>query len=528
MRLINLTVILFLLSAASSAQLEPDKDRFDVMLHPGDLEERTMKVTNTGDATIYKISKTQMSGTAQGYIFLDIAEEKPLLPQDEAEIKIYFALPPETQPGTYTGFLYLLDSAPPSLPVRIDFELTVIAQESYGISMTINDAKSAELSANAEDIAQFDLEVKNLGGFRDVASIDYGQLPEGWSAKLIDGKKTEDFPYNLSLDPSATHSMKLQIQTSRPGRKDNMTITATSLGNRSKNSSALASVDFAVEVRGYSVDIQVPEKLVTNRTYKGSFNIMLDVKENVMVGIISPPDLMVIPIAQIVEVGPKEPGVANFTMLASASGEYPLIFRLIDSHGIPMPEEIATVHVVQPAGLAVLTGDDFIYSTIASASSMGNGTDDFDIITTAPDRILDSDIERLQEYSEIVILGNESIVSNLAESRLEGSSILRIGGDSLYEQCLMYSAEIWSNGVSEVVLSSSSPADLFRAYQQSQVSGSPLVICQGGSTEKAAEAIEEMAGRNITLRKALYIGEIDEEYLKPLEDSGIETEEVRA
>jgi putative cell wall-binding protein len=193
-----------------------------------------------------------------------------------------------------------------------------------------------------------------------------------------------------------------------------------------------------------------------------------------------------------------------------------------------MPEEIATVHVVQPAGLAVLTGDDFIYSTIASASSMGNGTDDFDIITTAPDRILDSDLERLQEYSEIIILGNESIVSNLAESRLEGSSIIRIGGECLYEQCLMYAAEIWSDGVSEVVLSSSSPADLFRAYQQSQISGCPLVICQGGSTEKAEQAIEEMAGRNITLIKALYIGEIDEEYLKPLEDSGIETEEVRA
>lgn len=528
MRPIYLTIILFLLAAASSAQLEPDKDRFDVVLHPGDLEERTMKVINTGDATIYKISKTQMSGTAQGYIFLDMPEEKPLLPQDEAEIKIYFALPPETMPGTYTGFLYLLDSAPPSLPMRIDFELCVIAQESYGISMTINDAKSAELSANAEDIAQFDLAVKNQGAFRDVASIDCGQLPEGWSASLLDGKETLDLPYNLSLDPAATHSMKLQIKTTKPGRKDNLTITATSLGNRSKNSSALAFVDFAVEVRGYSVDIKVPENLVVNRTYKGSFNIMLDVNEKVMVGMISPPDLMIIPLAQIVEVGPKEPGVANFTMLASASGEYPIIFRLVDSHGIPMPEEMANINVVPPAGMVVLTGDDFTYSTIASASSMGNGTADFDIITTAPGTILDSDIERLQEYSDIVILGNESIVSNDAESSLEGARITRIGNESLYEQCWLYAAEIWENGCSEVVLSGSDPADLFRAYQKSQLSGSPMVICRDGSTEKAAEAIEEMAGRNVTLTRALYIGEIDEEYLKPLEDAGIETEEVRA
>ena len=289
MRLIYPIVILFLLIAASSAQLAADKERFDVVLHPGDLEERTLKVTNIGDATIFKISKTQMSGTARDYIFLDMPEEKPLMPQDKAEIKIYFALPPETRPGTYTGFIYLLDSAPPSLPMRIDFELTVIAQESYGIGMTIDDAKSAVLSANAEDIAQFDLAVKNLGAFRDVASIDAGPLPDGWSVNLMDGEKTLDLPYDVPLDPGTTHTMKLQVQTSKPGKKGNLAIVATSLGNQSKNSSVEAVVDFAVAVRGYNVEIKVPEKIVTNKTYKGSFNIMLDVKEKVMVGIVTPP-----------------------------------------------------------------------------------------------------------------------------------------------------------------------------------------------------------------------------------------------
>jgi hypothetical protein len=43
MRQIYPIVILFLLIAASSAQLAPDKERFDVVLHPGDLEERTLK-----------------------------------------------------------------------------------------------------------------------------------------------------------------------------------------------------------------------------------------------------------------------------------------------------------------------------------------------------------------------------------------------------------------------------------------------------------------------------------------------------
>ena len=55
-----------------------------------------------------------------------------------------------------------------------------------------------------------------------------------------------------------------------------------------------------------------------------------------------------------------------------------------------------------------------------------------------------------------------------------------------------------------------------------------MVICQGQATEKAKAAVAEMAGKNITLNKAFYVGDIDMEYLQPLKDAGIETEEVRA
>lgn len=527
MRLIYPIVILFLLIAASSAQLAPDKERFDVVLHPGDLEERTLKVTNIGDAPIFKITKTMISGTAKDYIFLDMPEEKTLMPEDKAEIKIYFALPPETRPGTYTGFIYLLDSAPPSLPMRIDFVLTVIAQESYGISMTIDDAKSAMLSANAEDIAQFDLSVKNLGAFRDVASIDAGPMPDGWSVSLTDGEKTLDLPYDLPLDPGTTHTMKLQVRTDKPGRKSNLTLLATSLGNQSKNSSVEAAVDFAVAVRGYNVEIKVPDIIVTNKTYKGSFNIMLDVKEKVMVGIITPPELMVIPLTQTVEVSPNRPGVANFTLLASKGGDYPLLFQLMDSHGIPMPEEIASIKAVLPEGMVVLTGDDFLYSTIASASSMGNGTADFDIVTIPPGKLSEIDQEKLQDYSMIVILGNQSIVSKDAERALDGVEIKRIDSSSLYEECWLYALEIWQNGTAGVVLSSSRPADMFRAYQAAKMTGTPIVVCEGNATENAGAAIKEIAKRNVTLERALLVSEIGAEYTKPLQDAGIKIDEVK-
>jgi hypothetical protein len=522
-------VVLFLLIAASSAQLAPDKERFDVVLHPGDLEERTLEVTNIGDVPIFKISKTQMSGTARDYIFLDMPkEEEPLMPQDKTKIKIYFALPPETRPGTYTGFIYLLDSAPPSLPTRIDFDLTVIAKESYGIDMTIDDAKSAALSASAEDIAQFDLAVKNLGAFRDVASIDAGPLPNGWSVSLIDGEKTLDLPYDLPLDPGTTHTMKLQVQTSKPGREDNLSIVATSLGNQSMNSSVEAVVDFAIAVRGYNVEIKVPERIVTNKTYKGSFNIMLDVKEKITVGIVTPPELMVIPLAQTVEVSPEKPGIANFTLLASTGGDYPIVFRLMDSHGIPMPEELEYIKVVMPEGMVVLTGDNFLYSTIGSISSLGNGTADFDIITVPPGRISEMYQEKLQDYSRIVILGNQSIVSKDAEKALNGVEIKRIDGGSLYEECWLFAAEIWQNGTAEVVLSGSKTADIFRAYQAAMKTGIPIVVCEGNVTEKARTAIKEMTKRNVSLSRGLTVGEIGSEYTKPLQDAGAKIEEVKA
>lgn len=528
MRQIYPIIILFLAVAASSAQLAADKERFDVVLHSGDLEERTLKVTNIGDATIFKISKTEMIGTARDYIFLDMPQEKPLMPQDKAEIKIYFALPPETRPGSYTGFIYLLDSAPPSLPMRIDFDLTVIGQESYGIGMTIDDAKSTMLSANAEDIAQFDLAVKNLGAFRDVASIDAGPLPDGWSVSLMDGEKTLDLPYDVPLDTGTTHTMKLHVQTAKPGKKGNLSIVATSLGNRSKSSSVEAVVDFAAAVRGYNVEIKVPEKIVTNKTYKGSFNIMLDVRELVMVGIVTPPELMVIPLAQTVEVSPHSPGVANFTLLATNAGDYPLVFRLMDSQGIPMPEEVASIKVILPQGMAILTGDDLLYSTIASVSSLGNGTADFDIITVPPGKLSEMNMEKLQDYSRILILGNQSVVSKDAEKALQVAEIKRIDKSSLYEECWLFAAEIWQNGTAEVVLSGSKPSDLFRAYRTAKMAGTPIVVCEGDVTENANAAIREMTKRNVTLSRVLIVGEIGAEYTKPLQESGVKIEEVKA
>ena len=526
MRLIYPFMILFLLIGASAAQLTPDKDRFDIVLHPGDGDERTLKVINNGDSTIFKISKTEMIGDAGDYIFIDVPEDKPLSPGDEAEIKIYIGIPPETEPGVYTGSIYLMESTPPSIPLRIDFHVEVIVQESYGIVMTVEDAKSASLRASAKDIAQFNLAVKNLGSFRDIASIDAGILPEGWSVVLLDDDEPLGMPYDLPLDPGATHEIKLQVQTTKPGEKDNVTITATSLGNRSRNSSVQAEVEFGLVVRGYDTEIVVPERIATNKSYEGKFKIILDVKEDIWVSMYSPDELMVIPLAQTVSVTPEEPGYANFTILASKAGEYPLIFKLSDSHGIPMPEETATISAVAPGGLAVVTGDDVIYGTVGALALFGNKTPDVYMIPQ--DELSKDYLERLQGYISIVILGNESVIPQDINKELQDVEIKRIHSESLYEECWLFMKEIWNNGTSRAVLTTPRHADIYRAYQIAMNESLPMVVCRGNVTPASLEAIEEMTESNTSLTQVTVVGRVEDDYTKALREAGVLLEEVSA
>lgn len=526
MRLIYPIIILFLLIGAGAAQLAPDKERFDIVLHPGDGDERILKVMNNGDSTIFNIAKTEMIGNARDFIFIDVPDDKPLSPGEEAEIKIYIGIPPETKPGVYTGFVYLMESAPPSIPVRIDFHINVVVQESYGIAMTVDDAKSAYLRASAKDIAQFNLAVKNLGSFRDIASIDAGAVPEGWSVVLMDDDEPMSMPYDLPLNPGATHEIKLQIQTDKPGSRENVTITATSLGNRSMNSSIQAEVEFGMVVRGYDTDILVPEKIATNKSYEGKFKVILDVKEDIWVSMQSPDELIVIPQSQMVTVTPEVPGLANFTFLASKGGEYPLTFQLLDSHGIPMPEETVTIVAAPPEGLAVLTGDDIIYGTIGTLALFGNRSPS--IFMVPADEISDDYLQKLQSYLEIVILGNDSVIPSGVEEKLKDIELKRIQSDSLFEECWLFTKLMWDNGTSEVVLTTPREADIFRAYKIAMNEGLPMVVCRGNVTGASIEAIEDMTRRNTTLSRAMVVGRVGEDYTEALSEAGVLLEEVSA
>jgi hypothetical protein len=499
MRLIYPIIVLFLLAGLSAGQLAPDRERFDIVLHPGEVEEKALTLTNSGDTPILKIDSTPVSGNAKDLIFMNMPEVNMLPPGEKIEGSVFFAIPPETRPGSYTGFIYLLDS-------------------------TINDAKSASTFAKADEPATFDLSIRNLGRFRDVASIDVSSLPEGWTVSLLDGEDEHPLPYELSLNPGINHPMVLQVQPSVPGDEGELIMTATSLGNKSKNDTVRASAEFGLEIRAYNVKVDLPERMVANRTYSGDFKIALEVEEDVSVGIITPMELMVIPLTQVIEVTPERPGKANFTMLASHTGEYPIIFKLMDSNGMPMPDELATVKVVEPEGVAILTGDEFLYKTVASLCRPENRS--IPVVTLSAGRLSEKDSEGLQSYAKVVILGNESIVPADIERSLDVTEVKRLKGDNLCEVTWRFVSEIWQNGTAEAVLSGMKQTDIFRAYQEARLRNLPLIVCDSPMNNVTRSIAEDLTKRNTSLSKVLAVGEISPETAKELEGLNISIEEV--
>ncbi len=136
----------------------------------------------------------------------------------------------------------------------------------------------------------------------------------------------------------------------------------------------------------------------------------------------------------------------------------------------------------------------------------------------------DKDLEQLQSYARIVILGNESVVSGDAEKELAGTETKRIEGGSLCEISWRFVAEMWQNGVSRVVMSTLRPADVFRAYRYARINALPMVICDGELDSATQSVIENMARRNVTLSKVLTVGNVSERAAKALEDMNISME----
>jgi hypothetical protein len=525
MNLIRIVVILFLLVGMTTAQLAVDKDKFELELHPGDIQERTITVENIGDIPIFDIKASPVGGDASEFIELILPEIDGFYPEDDSEeIIVIFAVPPEAELGSFEGYVYLFDDTPLSLPILIDFNIDVIELESYGVSFTINDAKSASMKVDAEELVSFDLTVMNTGLFRDVISIDAGSIPSGWDVELYDGNELVDIPYNLPLSSGSGRTLYLDIVGTTPGDSADFNITATSLGNPSKNKTVTSHVDLNLAVRTYNVVPKFPDKIIVNRTYSGNLDIELGVEEKITVNAIAPPGMLVIPESQVVPVSHHRKGTGEFTVMATTPGIYSLTFKLTDSNGVPMPDETKVITAIEPTGVGIIAGNYLLGSAALCYAEVSEK--DVPVITMFTDELSATDLEEIDSCSEVIILGNESSVSQEVEKSLSGMTVIRIVGDDICETCWLFASKMWLNGTEEAVLVGPDEAEVMRAYQKAKDLGAPLVICDNDLTTRSKSIIENFQALEIPLSKVLLGGGVSESTRQDLVDIGLVVEEV--
>jgi hypothetical protein len=517
MKPIYLILIMLILSGIASAQLKPDRERFDIEIHPGEVIHKTLTLTNTGEEPVSRIRATSVGGDAKDMIMIDIPT-KAIDPGDDMDVDIFFMAPPETRPGSYTGFFYIFDeTAPPALPIAISFNLNVIEKDSYNVGLYINDAREASGEVTPDEPAEFDLEVRNTGRFRDLIEIYIPEVPEGWHPKLFDGDEEIDLPYSLPPPSGSSRLLSLEVEVDENARSGSMKIVAESQGNRSKNASVAVNLDVGVVVKGYDVRIDVPKRMIVNRSYEGRITLFLENNVKVMVDAISDPSLLIVPSSMVLDINGKF-GSANFTLIATEPSGYATVFRMVDSNGVPFPPEIVYLEAIEPTGLAIITSTDPRYTAIASLISGNNTTVP---VVQVEDRVSSDIRERLLPYRDVIILGDESAVSRNIESGLSGFNVSRIAGADLAETSWILADRMWSNQTA-VVVSGPGEIDIFRSYQIAKRAGVPLVVCGDELTDSIMTSIKSMMAKG--LKKAIIASGVSDSTAESLRAMGISTE----
>jgi len=526
MKSINVFVVLLLLASAASAELGVDRELFEIELHPGEMTKRPLTLENLGDAPLSEVRASPVMGEVQDFVKLDDSEIDEIDPGDEEDVMITFKVPAEAKPGTYKGFVYLFDGSPPSLPILVAFEITVIEQENYGVSLNIEDAKSASMTVDPDDPAEFELLARNTGLFRDVIIINISSLPDGWSATLYDDEEVVDLPYRLPLSPTGIpHELDLEIMGNKPGKSHDMEIMATSLGDPTRNSTVKAEVNLKLEIRKYNVQLDIPEIVVVNRTYKGSIEINLNVDERILVKPVASTGIMIMPQTMWVEVGKEKEGIGEFSLIATQPGPFNLTFLLRDSSGIPLPGETAGSIALESAEFAIVTGDDLAHRAMVLSYAEGSNKSVpiFALHNGEPGK---GELETLMAMpiSKAIIIGNDSIVPSSVEDTLaETMAVERIYGSNVCETSWLFASFMWPEGPTEVMVVGPSDVELFGAYQEAGWRKVPLIICGSNLSEESISVLEDLMCRGLS--KALIWGEVGDDLIRFLEDEGLVVED---
>lgn len=527
MKLISLLAIPLLLVAVSAAELTADIDRFEVELHPGELTERTLTLTNSGDEPIFGIATIPVAGKAKELVTMEISEFEVLGPEEDVEVDINFSTPPEISPGTYPGFVYFFDEVP-SLPLRVEFEVEVIAQESYGVSLSIDDSRSSTATADPDEPAEFEIYVRNAGRFKDVISIDTPRLPPLWTATLFDGTEAMEMPYNLTLSSGVSRVLGLEIVGERAGELRAIEIEATSLSDTSKNATVTAEIEVNQEIRQYEAIIDLPTVMVTNRTHAGSIRIKLNVDERISIQVVAPQEVLVMPQSQVISVGEGRSGIGEFTLLATKPGKYRVEFILHDSYQIPLPAEGAEVLVVDSVRFAIVTGDGLLYRALALSYAEGVANETVPVITLRGGELSEEDIQMLEELplAKVIILGDEAVVSAEVEERiLDMMPAERMAGSDICETSWLFASAFWPEGAEAVVIAGTDELEAFAAYEEAKKIKAPLVICGSPLSEESASALGEMMGSGLS-RALIWGGGVDPAAAESLREAGLTIEEV--
>jgi uncharacterized membrane protein len=230
-------------------ELTPDSYTVEFSLSPGESDSKKLTFTNGRDSPVYNISHTPVSGDATEMIGIEPELIEEIEAGEEDKFVINASVPEDQELGNYTAysyFLFPLEGFPPSMPIKINFIITVAPKivEIHGVDLKIDGKEDvAIMNVTSNETASYKLTVKNTGMYFDVLQIEEPEFEAGeyWAVKLYDNnKEVTAFPCDVQLNAGKEHDLMLNVSGTMPGTNLTVEITGRSCANITKMDSVRA------------------------------------------------------------------------------------------------------------------------------------------------------------------------------------------------------------------------------------------------------------------------------------------------
>ena len=250
------------ISGSLEIPLEPGAHKMEFRAYPGESISKELILTNPRDFTAYNITHTPVTGNATDLIDFRPEVIEEISAGEEGEFVINVSVPEDQELGNYTAYSYLLypsEGFPPSMPIKIDFIITVAPKvvEVFGIDLSIDDEENVMAkNVTSNETASFELTIKNTGIGLDVMQIEEPEFEEGegWDVMLyaVDGE-ISDFPCDMILNAGEEDYLLLNVTGTMPGTNLSVEITGRSYANATKVDSVRA-ITFITKKMGEAVN----------------------------------------------------------------------------------------------------------------------------------------------------------------------------------------------------------------------------------------------------------------------------------